>query len=145
MSLILRKMTAADAEIIARIEAACFRAPWSADAVRSACGRMDFCGSVAETAQGVCGYLLGTSLFETAEVARIAVLQDFRGQGIGGKILEGFLSDVSARGAKEVFLEVRVSNAAAIALYESRGFVCVRTRKKYYENAEDALEMRKQL
>ena len=145
MSLILRKMTGADAEIVAQTESACFRAPWSADSVRSACARMDFCGLVAETENGFCGYILGTSLFETAEVARIAVLQNVRGQGIGGKILDRFLQTAKERGAQEVFLEVRVSNATAIALYESRGFVCVRTRKKYYENIEDALEMRKEL
>ena len=145
MSLIIRKMTAADAEIIAQIESNCFRAPWAKEAVCSACARIDFCGAVAETEEGICGYILGTSLFETAEVARIAVLQALRGQGIGGKILDGFLQTVASRGAKEVFLEVRVSNASAIALYESRGFKCVRTRKKYYENSEDALEMRKAL
>ncbi|MFC2620031.1 MAG: ribosomal-protein-alanine N-acetyltransferase, partial [Pauljensenia sp.] len=46
-------------------------------------------------------------------------------------------------GAHEIFLDVRPSNAAAISLYESRGFVEIGRRPRYFRNpVEDAVEMR---
>ena len=74
-------------------------------------------------------------------MARIAVLQNVRGQGIGGKILDRFLQTAKERGAQEVFLEVRVSNAPAIALYKRFGFESVNVRKRYYPDGEDAFLM----
>ena len=145
MSLILRTPTHADAAEIAAAEAETFRAPWLEASVKSAIARLDFCGVVAADGDGFCGYLLGSSLFETAEVSRIAVKKEKRGLGYGGKILDSFLAAVKTKGAERVFLEVRTSNIGAIALYQSRGFLPVRVRKKYYEDGEDALEMRKDL
>ena len=49
------------------------------------------------------------------------------------------------RGAARAYLEVRVSNAAAIALYESRGYRKLHVRKRYYPDGEDAYAMSKRL
>ena len=59
--------------------------------------------------------------------------------------MDGFLQGVKARGGERVFLEVRVSNAPARKLYDSRGFDLFRTRRYYYDDGEDALEMKKEL
>lgn len=102
-------------------------------------------GIVAEAAGEILGYVCGSSLFEEAELMRIAVLPDYRGQGIGGDLVDEFFKSVVALGARRVFLEVRATNEAALGLYRSRGFEKNRLRKRYYADGEDALEMKKEL
>ena len=143
MQVILREIVEADVGAIADIEGECFALPWSEKEILSACKRSDFCGLVAQIEGETVGYLLGLSLFENAEVLRIAVKKKLRGQKIGGMILDRFFENVKARGAQKVFLEVRVSNLPAIFLYESRAFTRGRVREKYYENGESAVEMYK--
>ena len=145
MQVILREIVEADEGAIADIEEECFALPWSEKGILAACKRSDFCGLVAQIGGETVGYLLGLSLFENAEVLRIAVKKKLRGQKIGGMILDGFFENVKARGAQKVFLEVRVSNLPAIFLYESRAFTRGRVREKYYENGESAVEMYKDL
>lgn len=141
MSLILRNIREEDIPEIARLERQCFRLPWTEADIRSALLRYDFYGLIAEDDEGVAGFMLGSLLFENAEVYRVAVDPNKRGQGIGGRILDTFLQDVKDAGAEQALLEVRVSNEAGRALYHSRGFGVARVRKNYYEGVEDALEM----
>ena len=75
-------------------------------------------------------------------INNIAVSENYRRKGIARALLQKMLSDLS--GADSVTLEVRKSNAAAIALYESFGFERVGERRGFYEKpTEDALLMTK--
>ena len=141
MPLTIRDVEEKDIAQIAEMEQACFRLPWTEADVRSAIRRYDFYGLIAEDEEGTAGFLLGSLLFENAEVYRVAVCPSRRGQGIGGKILDAFITAVQALGAEQVLLEVRVSNTPAIGLYQSRDFGVARRRKNYYEGVEDAYEM----
>ena len=145
MQVILREILSSDVSQIAAIERDCFALPWEEEAVSSVYARADFCGVVAQIGEKTVGYLLGLTLFENAEVLRVAVANAYRGQKIGGALLDQFCNLVKARGAERVFLEVRVSNEPALALYESRAFLKGRVREKYYENGESAIEMHKDL
>ena len=145
MQVSLREMSGLDVAAVASIERDCFALPWPEKEIDSVFNRADFCGVIAERKGEIVGYLLGLTLFEDAEVLRIAVLERFRGQKIGGAILDRFFECVKAKGAQKTFLEVRASNLSAIGLYESRGFLQGRVREKYYENGENAIEMHKQL
>lgn len=141
----VREMTEADIPVVAALEAACFAQPWTKGQLFGAASRTDFRAFVAEDEQGIVGYICGTCLYEDADVARVAVQKERRREGLGGRLLDAFLSSVKAQGAKQAFLEVRVSNAAAIRLYESRAFASIRLRKRYYVNGEDGIEMKKEL
>lgn len=144
MQVILREIVGlelASITAIAAIERDCFALPWSEKEIVSVCNRPDFCGIVAQMNGETVGYLLGLSLFEDAEVLRVAVEKKFRGQKIGGAILDKFFELVQAKGAQRIFLEVRASNEPALRLYESRAFTRGRVREKYYENGESAIEM----
>ncbi len=82
-----------------------------------------------------------------AQILNLSVVRDARRQGLGRALLERFIDDALRTGAEQVFLEVRVSNAPAIALYESAGFCPVARRANYYPavpraQGEDALVMR---
>ena len=76
-------------------------------------------------------------------VTNIAVLPEHRRLGIGKKILE-FVIQKSKDELEFISLEVRVSNHAAISLYEKLGFKNVGLRKRFYTNpTEDAIIMTK--
>lgn len=91
------------------------------------------------------GYALATAVYEDAETDDIAVKESYRRRGIGGELLKLAESEAEKRGAIRAYLEVRVGNAAAIALYESRGYRKLRVRRKYYPDGEDAFVMSKRL
>lgn len=141
----IREWTQKDLPVIAVTERACFEEPWTLEMLRSAFAREDFFGLLAEEDDKVVGYICGTVLFEDGELPRVAVLESNCGRGIGGRLVDGLLARAKALGAKRVFLEVRVSNEAALGLYKSRGFEKTRLRKRYYADGEDALEMKAEL
>lgn len=143
MQVTLRSITAEDAARIAGLERACFSDAWGEESVRSTLTRKDFCGVILECDGAAVGYVCGTVLFEDAELLRIAILQEKRRLGLGAAVLDAFLEAVRAQKAERVWLEVRESNAAAISLYSSRGFVQGRVRENYYADGEAAVEMTK--
>lgn len=75
---------------------------------------------------------------EEAELLRIAVDPARRGQGLGRALLQACEADLAAMGARDLHLEVRVSNAAARALYAADGWRESGLRKAYYRDGEDA-------
>jgi len=80
--------------------------------------------------------------FDEAHVTTIGVDPSHRGLGLGELLLLCMFDEAVARGANWLTLEVRVTNAAAQALYRKYGFTAHGTRKRYYsDNNEDALIM----
>jgi ribosomal-protein-alanine N-acetyltransferase len=143
----LRPPTRGDLGVIAGIEAASFADPWSEAEFASMleAGHTIFLVAEAGKKSGIVGYVIAMAVLEQAEILNVAVAPDHRGAGLGGGMLDAALLEVERRGAEWVFLEVRVSNASARALYTSRGFVEVSRRKDYYRTpVEDALVMRRE-
>jgi ribosomal-protein-alanine N-acetyltransferase len=80
--------------------------------------------------------------FDEAHITTIGVDPDQRGRGLGELLLICMFDEAIERGANWLTLEVRVTNAAAQALYRKYGFTAHGTRKRYYsDNNEDALIM----
>jgi ribosomal-protein-alanine N-acetyltransferase len=79
-----------------------------------------------------------------ADLLTIAVLPDFRGQGIAQSMLATLESWAQEKGATEVILEVETKNEGAIRLYEFAGYEKISTRANYYALGVDALVMRKE-
>lgn len=74
-----------------------------------------------------------------AEVESVVVDLDYRRQGIGNALIGVCMSWAASAGASAIRLEVRASNAAALALYRRRGFVSSGVRPEYYASpVEDA-------
>ena len=80
-----------------------------------------------------------------ADLLTIAVLPDFRGQGIAQSMLADLESWAKAKSATEVILEVDTKNESAIRLYEFAGYEKISTRANYYGLGVDALVMRKEI
>jgi len=84
-------------------------------------------------------------LTKKGHIVSIAVLEGYRRRGIGTALMEAALRGLKEYGAKEVYLEVRVSNIPAIRLYEKLGFTIKKTIPYYYLDGEDAYLMVKSL
>ena len=74
-------------------------------------------------------------------ITNIAVRNNFKRQGIGSLLLEKLLEYCIEYGTKAITLEVNHTNIPAIELYSKYGFEKVGTRKKYYNNIDDAIIM----
>ncbi len=140
-----RAWTYEDLNAIASLEKECFpKECWSQRMLAESFLGGRFFGSLLEE-DGVLAAYGGVSIVEDeAEIELIATAEMYRRCGRGGKILEDLLEEARRRGAKRVFLEVRVSNRAAMMLYLNHGFAGLYARSRYYPDGEDALVMVKE-
>lgn len=139
-------MTAAHVAQIAEIETLCFSDPWSENSIASELDNRLSHWLVALDGGTVSGYIGSQSVLDTADIMNVAVHPDYRRQGIGEKLMLALTEQLRENGILFLMLEVRQSNAPAIALYEKLGFLQVGLRRNYYRNPkEDALIMRKEL
>ena len=75
------------------------------------------------------------------QVVSVAVLDDFRGNGIGSALVEEAFKGVKEKQCDEMYLEVRCSNTDAVRLYERLGMSVLQRLKSYYRDGEDAYMM----
>lgn len=142
----IRAWKYADILPISELEKECFPdEPWSFQMLVSSFESENFYGVLAEDGGEIIGYGGITVAFDSADIANVAVTEAFRRSGVGSAVLSELLSVAKSRGAEKVFLEVRVSNATAMALYLKNGFKGVYARTRYYSNGEDCIVMAKEL
>lgn len=127
---------------VAELERQCFSEPWSEHALELFLEE----NAVAMVSVSDDGTILGygSMLFvpDEGQLVNLAVLPTARRQGIGKQILSALIEEAKTRGAETISLEVRVSNAAAIALYEHFGFRSVGIRRHFYRQpVQDAAVM----
>jgi len=92
------------------------------------------------------GYLIISTVCDEAEIIQIVVKKNYSRTGFATGLINEAFDHCCKKGVNSVFLEVRVSNLAAIAFYEKTGFRKTGFRKKYYSSpVEDALIMYKKL
>jgi len=139
-------MTPDTAAEVALLEQRCFSDPWSETSLLEELNNETAFWIVAQDAETdrVVGYGGIHVLFDEGEIMNIAVDPTCRRQGIGEALVTALLDH--AKETQAVFLEVRVSNAPAIRLYEKLGFETIAVRKGYYSHpTEDAGIMRKEM
>jgi ribosomal-protein-alanine N-acetyltransferase len=141
----IERATVADLAHVVALERACYPDPWPASAFAALPDNPRVFFAVARGRQGrVIGYVVAWYVVDEGELANLAVAPDDRRMGTGRAMLEAVLADAVARGTRELYLEVRESNAAARRLYHSLEFEEVGRRKAYYRSPnEDALILRK--
>ena len=140
---VIRRMNREDLDAVTAIEEATFAIPWSRESFRQELERNVAARYlVAETEGRVVGYAGAWVILDESHITNIAVLEAYRGRGIGKRLTQALLQYLSNLGACYATLEVRVSNERAQNLYKGLGFVSVGKRKRYYEdNGEDAFLM----
>ncbi len=141
----IRRMHPIDVPAIAELEKICFCDPWSEKSIASELDNPLSCWLVAAEGDALAGYVGSQTVLDGADMMNLAVAPEFRRQGIGEELIHELVACLRQKGAVSLALEVRASNAPAIALYEKMGFVPVGRRPNYYRNPkEDALIMRKE-
>ncbi len=145
----LRDAEFADLDAIMALETATFPTDaWSRDMMAAELASPHTAYLVVESGDEVVAYagLSAPAGSEQADIQTIAVDATHRRLGIGTVLVEQLLGAARARGAAEVFLEVRADNPGAEALYGRHGFVRIAVRPRYYQpDGVDAIVMRKVL
>jgi ribosomal-protein-alanine N-acetyltransferase len=142
----LARAAVADAEALAAIARDAAVPGWSAEALRAAAADENAIAIVARGGRGVAhGFVVARCAADEVEILLVAVAAPARRRGAGFALVAAALAEAARRGATTAHLEVRASNAAAIALYERLGFVAVGRRPRYYDAAEDAVLMSRAL
>ena len=125
---------------LAELEKQCFHAPWSEKMLREELGGGIFL--VAEQDGEVQGYVGCQTVLDEGYITNVAVSPDFRRRGAARRLIAELIARAKEKGLAFVTLEVRESNAPAIALYTEAGFAPVGKRKNFYSNpTENAVLM----
>lgn len=143
----LYPMTLADLDGVIAVERLSFLTPWSRDAFVEELLQTFTVYVVARAGEEVVGYGGMHVVFDEAHVTNVAVHPDWRGQGLGERIMRRLIELAADRGASKMTLEVRASNTPAKRLYAKLGFVTGpgAVRKGYYtDTGEDAIVMWKE-
>ena len=149
----IRVATSQDIDAMTELDATCFSAPWSrasfeaelttnrlawylvAEELLQACDSTEGIGLVI-------GYAGLWAIEDEGHITNVAVHPDYRRKHLASILVDTLIAETRKEGLRRFTLEVRVSNTAAIALYEKFGFVSAGLRKGYYEdNNEDAMIM----
>lgn len=136
-----RPMTAQDLEQIMHIELAMYPFPWTRRIFED-CLRVGYRCHVGEVEGNLAGYGVMSTGASEAHVLNLCVAGEFQRRGLAREMLSLLLDEADKLEVRDVFLEVRPSNIAAITLYEQMGFNQVGLRKDYYpaeEGREDAI------
>jgi [ribosomal protein S18]-alanine N-acetyltransferase len=142
----VRRLDLSDLDDVERIERESYPTPWS---------RSMFAGELAKPSSAslgardvdapgahLVGYLIISRYVDAWHVMNIAVTAAYRRHGIAKRLLEELFARTENDPRRGYTLEVRISNSAAISLYESLGFYATGVRRGYYtDNREDALIM----
>ena len=139
----IRRLASSDLPAVVALEKRIYPVPWPAVHFARISALPGAIGRVASLADGtLVGYALGWVASDEAELANLAVVDGYRRRGIGGQLLEAMQAAARQRGAGRMYLEVRVSNAAARSFYRKHGFADTGRRRDYYSHPrEDALTM----
>lgn len=139
----IRAMTRADLDAVNEIEQRSYPYPWTRGIFQD-CLRVKYRCHVLEVDAAIAGYGIVSQPGDEAHLLNLCVHQDYRRGGLAALLLDFLMREASLGGADRMFLEVRPSNKAAVALYRGSGFRIIGRRPGYYpakEGREDAVVM----
>ena len=138
----IRRLELRDLNAIEEIERSSYPTPWSRSMFASELAKPSSLCLGAFDGDSLIGYLIISRYVDAWHVMNVAVRPDHRRQGIASLLLNRLFELTAGRSRRGYTLEVRVSNAGAIRLYEELGFRPRGVRRGYYtDNREDALIM----
>src|ERR1700732_695244 len=144
---VIRPMPGRDGADVVTIERSSYQFPWSEGIFRD-CLRVGYVCRVVTVSREVTAYGVMSFGAGEAHILNLCVGEDWRGRGIGKRLLSALIERAAAAGMGEAFLEVRPSNTAAIRLYQALGFEQGGMRRGYYQapsGREDAAVLKRVL
>ena len=136
------------APILARLHAEAFADGWSAAALQDLLSTPGAAAMISSEGEAPVGFILTRRAADEAEIITIATRPAMRRRGVARQLLDRQIAQLASEGVRQLFLEVAVTNTAALGLYASAGFREAGRRKGYYrrgDSAEDAIVMRREL
>ncbi len=130
-------MSALTIPAVHALEEECFSHPWSVDSIEESFGNPNSHFFVCLEDDRVLGYISYYQIRDEAFINNVAVTASARRKGVGTALVKKAVADATGNAASFLSLEVRRSNQAAIALYESQGFDLEGLRKKFYRDPEE--------
>ena len=136
---VIRSMTESDLDVVSSMEKESYSDFWSRHSFEEELENEHAVAVVMEETTGVVGYAVAVIALDEADLVKITVSEKERAKGYGKKLLESMKEILAGKGVTDIILEVRISNEAAITLYEHAGFVKEGIRPGFYSNpSEDA-------
>jgi [ribosomal protein S18]-alanine N-acetyltransferase len=139
----IRAMKRADLSAVVAIERNSYPFPWTSG-IFSDCLRVGYRCHVLSDQSRICGYAIVSMAMDEAHLLNLCIAPEQRRQGLAILLLEHVINEVCMAGMDRLFLEVRPSNRAAVALYRRYGFRIIGRRPGYYpdhDGREDATVM----
>jgi ribosomal-protein-alanine N-acetyltransferase len=129
-------------DALAELDALCFSDPWTREGLKAELASDTACFAVAVLDGRAVGCAGMHCVCGECYIDKVAVHPDFRRQGIAQALVQHLIDYAVKQNSEFITLEVRQSNAPAIALYKKLGFEPVGVRPGFYsEPKEDALLM----
>ena len=130
-----------DLDAVIAAERICYACPWSADLFQRELDNPLATVDLLFLDEQLAGYLCSWLVCGELQIHNVVTLPQFRRRGVAARLMSHAMARCPDGELEKVFLEVRVGNFGAIALYRSFGFADVMVRKSYYADGEDALLM----
>lgn len=143
----IRPMTLQDLDAVYDIERRAYGFPWSRG-IFVDCLRIPYVCELLEERGAVVGYAIMSLGGDEAHLLNLCLDEPARGRGLATMMLDHLILKAMRQGVRVLYLEVRPSNAAALALYARSGFARIGVRKNYYraeDGREDALVLARSL
>ena len=139
----IHRLRAQELDDVAALEASAFSKPWTRAEFAAELNREFSFYYTAPEAGIFLGYVGCRMICGEGDITTTAVIPEARRRGVGRALFQALFDALAHAGCTRLFLEVRVSNAPARALYRSLGFEEISTRRDYYDfPREDAIIMR---
>lgn len=140
----LRRAGGPDLPRLVALERAAHAHPWSEAQLRREAEvpySTVLCAELPGEGEGILGFVVYWVVHDELHVLDVVTAPEARRRGVARALMAEAMAEAGRRGARRALLEVRRSNAPAIALYRALGFVDDAVRRGYYQDGEDALLM----
>lgn len=135
--IVIDDMRPEDVPEVLAIERVSFTTPWSGTLFMNEIYKPLSLPKVARSGDKIVGYICANQVIDEGHILNVTVHPEHRGQGMAAELLRYMIGILADRGCTVIYLEVRISNEAALRMYEKAGFRIISVRKRYYTSPEE--------
>ena len=137
-----KKLTLNEIDVVTELESETSENHWTKQQLSESISNPNNLSQILIVESKIVGYIIAMPSVDSADILNLAVHKDFKRKGYGSSLINHLLFELKKRQIKNLFLEVRMGNFAAISLYLSLGFKEVSIRKNYYTKNSNELSIK---